>query len=170
MNCDRTYNWQRGLGRRDRVGRRIGHSWFSPLAALSIALGVGLWGVPALAAPSSEGNLRTQTVDELFHSDSASGSFDRSMKGAIGYGARQIVGDTRLAEQLADDSNTSNFEAKTVATSAKKHHLPTMVIGLIAIGAILILGAVVLLIWSRIVHYREMHNAPPPMAFDYPRI
>jgi hypothetical protein len=29
---------------------------------------------------------------------------------------------------------------------------------------------VILLIWSRIVHYREMRNAPPPIAFDYPRI
>lgn len=169
MNCDRIFKRQPNLGRKHLAGQRFGHRWFSWLAVLGIAIGVGLSGLPASAAPSPDGTLRTQTVDELFNSESTAGQSDRSTDGAISYGARQIVSDARLAERLTENSN-ADIEAKSVAASAKKHHLPTIVIGLIAIGAMLVLGAVVLLFWTRIVHRREMHNAPSPMVFNHPRI
>ena len=142
---------------------RFGRGGLSFLAFLGIGFAVGLWSLPALA---EEGTPRTQSLDELLNSNSSSSWHSG---GAISYDAEQIVSDARLAQQLNDDSQTAEVVG-IAGTGGKKHHLHPVMIGLLAFGGVLVLTAAVLLIWSRIVQYREMRDAPSPMAFNYPQI
>jgi hypothetical protein len=169
MICDAIVSGQRSLRRKDCAGHQLARGRFLSSAVLSIlAISIVFSGHPVSAAPPSDVSPRTESLDELLNSGSTSSQFDRY---ANNYGAQQIVSDARLAQQLAEDSKTTDGDAPTVASSVvKKHHLPPIAIGLLAVGAILVLSAMVLLIWSRIVQHRELRDAPSPMAFNYPRI
>jgi hypothetical protein len=172
VSCDQFLGGRSGLARKDCKGHRLEHLQFSWFAIFGIAIAVGLWTLPASAAPS-DGSHRTQALDELLHRDATSGQLEGwHPNTAASYNGQQIVNDARLARQLAaQDSITDEDALSGPSLATKKHHrLHPIVVGLLAVGAILVLSTVVLLIWSRIVQYREMRDAPSPMAFNYPRV
>ncbi|HEX3999222.1 MAG TPA: hypothetical protein VHX65_11780 [Pirellulales bacterium] len=138
-----------------------------------LSLGVCLWTLPALAAPPWDGNYRTQGVDELLNTDSSATQINGWQgKDPGSFAAQQILADARLARQLAANSSPADSEnlVSNGVVGKKEHHANPLLSGLIAVGAMLVLSAVALLIWSRIVQYREMREAPTPMAFNYPRL
>ena len=146
-----------------RAGRRLSLTLWLP------AIAIGLWCLPATAAPPSNGSNRTQSLDELLNTDTSSSQLSGA-RDARSYGAQQILVDAQLAHQLETNSADSDADLSPSRIGAKKgHHVHPVVIGLVAFGALSVLCAAVLLIWSRIVHYREMRDAPLPMAFNSPR-
>lgn len=160
--------WQLCAASKNSLGHAFGLARFSSILALSFAVAVGFWALPASAATSSDASPRTQSLDELLHTNSSS-DFDGFS--AKSYAARQFVSDAHMAQQLADDSKAAGFDATATGSAAgKKHHLPVIAIVSLAIGGIFVLSSLVLLVWSRIVHYREMRDTPPPAAFNFPRI
>ena len=144
-----------------------------PSVALWVpAIALGLWCLPAMAAPPSNSTYRSQSVAELLNTDTTSGQLSGA-KTAGSYGAQQILADAQLASQLESSAAPADSDSQLAYArlrGTKEHHLNPLLIVVAAGGAILLAFAMVLLIWSRIVHNREMRDVPAPMAFNYPRI
>lgn len=132
------------------------------LIVLGLAVVVGFWNSAAVAAEQTPA---TQSLDELLNKQPSS---SWRSDAPASYEARQITSEARLAEQMTDHSQSAN-DAEIVGATVptKKLHLHPAMIGLLAFGGLLVLTAVALLVWSRIVQQREMRDAPSPMAFNH---
>jgi len=152
-------------------------AFFPGISALIIAIIIGFFAVPATAAqavaaqtfassaaaPAGEDVYRPQGLDDLLNANAAS----NVREGGV-FGAGQAVAD---AKSTANSTHRSSDEIGLAGVGGNKsHQLKAWVIALVAVAGFLLLSAVALLIWSRIVHYREMRQAAVPMAFNYPRI
>jgi hypothetical protein len=156
--------------RKGYTGLRSDRRWISSAVLAGIAIAVACCCLSASAATPSTESPGTNGLGELTNSNSEAARSERWKTHPEGwYAEQQIVGDAELARQLIDNAKAANDETLDGASPrVKTHHLHSATIVLLAIGGFLLFSIAVLLVWSRIVHYREMRDAPPPSPFNYP--
>ncbi len=142
--------------------------WFLGIVA-AVTLTVASRSSYAADSPGAD-TYQPPSVDEAMSEDSSTGQLNNwRPHGDGGYNAQQIVNDARLAHQFTNGSKLADGELMPSGVGIKKHHqLNPAIIVAIAVGGVIVLLTVVLLIWSRIVSYREMRDSPGTFQISGP--